>query len=176
MLIRLLLIGALAAGVGFAQRGGGGGGDPTSMGDASGGAGGGGGSRGGGGGGGGMMPGRGGMAPLDQMAASCSLSKDQKRQFKTIIDAASKSAEVLRKGIPPSRAQIGAAIQAGRSADEIRKLVEANALMTAQMAEAEYKVFGQLYNLLDAEQKKPGVGARLLSQVNGILMKKNWEE
>ncbi len=165
MIFRLLVIGALAAGFGIAQDEGGGGG---------------GGGRGGGapGGGGGVAPAvpRAMPSPLDRMVTACNLSKDQRKQFKAILDAASKSAEGLRKQIPQSREQVGAAVQAGKSADEIKKLVDAHGLAVAQMAETEYKTFGQLYNLLDADQRKAGSGQRLLGVVGGILMKKNWDE
>jgi Spy/CpxP family protein refolding chaperone len=176
MLIRLLLIGVLAAGAGLAQRGGGGGGgDPTSMGDASGGGG--GGSRGGGGGGGGMMPGRGSMAPLDMMANRCNLSKDQKKQFSTILDAAHKSAAAvaLRKQIPASREQIAAAVLAGKSPEEVKKVVDASGLAMAQMSQIELKTFGELYNLLDADQKKAGSQV-VYNALAGMFLKKNWNE
>jgi uncharacterized membrane protein len=165
MLFRLLLIGALAAGFTFAQ-------------DEGGGGGGGGGGRGSGGGGGSVMSAvpRPSASALDKMVTACNLSKDQRKQFKTILDAASKSAEALRKQIPQSRTQMGAAIQAGKSADEIKKLEEANGLMAAQMAEMEYKAFGELYKILDEDQHKAGGGQRLFGQVSGLLMKKNWDE
>jgi uncharacterized membrane protein len=162
MLFRLLLIGALAAGFTFAQDEGGGGG--------------GGGGR-GGGGGGSVMPSVGRAMPsvLDRMVTACNLSKDQRKQFKTILDAASKSAEALRKQVPQTRVQIGAAVETGKSADEIKKLVESNGLMRAQMAEMEYKAFSELYKTLDADQRRAGA-QRLLGMVTGILMKKNWDE
>ena len=166
MVFRLLLIGALAAGFTFAQD------------DSGGGGGGGGGGRGGGGGGASSLPsvGRPMASVLDRMATACNLSKDQRNKFKTILDAASKSAEALRKQIPQSRIQMGAAVQAGKSADEVKKLEEANGLMAAQMAEMEYKTFGELYKILNDDQHKAGGGQKLLSQVSGILMKKNWDE
>jgi uncharacterized membrane protein len=164
MVFRLLLIGALAAGFTFAQ-------------DDSGGGGGGGGG-GGRGGGASSLPsvGRPTASVLDRMVTACNLSKDQRKQFKTILDAASKSAEALRKQIPQSRTQMGAAVQAGKSADEVKKLEESNGLMAAQMAEMEYKTFGELYKILSDDQHKAGGGQKLLSQVSGILMKKNWDE
>ena len=165
MLFRLLLIGALAAGFTLAQD------------DSGGGGGGGGGGRGGGGGGGGSLPSVGRAMPsvLDRMVTACNLSKDQRKQFKTILDDASKSAEAFRKQIPQSRVQIGAAVESGKSADEIKKMVEANGLMRAQMAEMEYKAFSELYKTLDADQRRAGA-QRLLGMVTGILMKKNWDE
>jgi hypothetical protein len=157
MLIRLLLIFILATGSAFAQRGGGGGG--------------GGGDTGGGGGG----PANVAPSMLDRMTDTCKLSKDQKNQFKTILTAANKSAETLRKQILPSRQQIGAAVQAGKSADEVKKMVISDGMWRAQMTAMEYKAFGELYNVLDAEQKKANA-QRLFAFMAGIFMNKNWNQ
>jgi Spy/CpxP family protein refolding chaperone len=157
MLIRLLSIGVLVAGLGFAQRGGG-------MTDASG-------SRSGDSG----MMGQSGASTLDRMASACNLSKDQRKQFTAVLDAASKSAAPLRKQAPLSREQIAAAAQAGKSPDEIRKLVEAGGLVMAQMTQLEMKAFGQLYNLLDADQRKTG-GQQVFNMMGPILLKKNWNQ
>jgi Spy/CpxP family protein refolding chaperone len=154
MYLRLLVIGALAAGVLCAQRGGGGGG------------------------GGGLAPDvpRGGMAtPLERMAKACDLSKDQTKQFNTIINAANKATASLREEIPNDRKQLAAAIAAGKSPDEIKKLVDAAGLSAAQMTQAEMKTFSDLYKLLDPDQGKKGAQV-VLGMIPTLLMKKNWNE
>ncbi len=164
--LRLLLIGALAAGVLCAQEGGGGGGGM------------GGGGGGGRGGGGGSMPDipRGGMAtPLERMTKACDLSKDQAKQFNTIISAASKSVAPLREQIPNYRKELAAAIVAGKSPDEIKKLEESSGAAAAQMTQAEMKTFGDLYKLLDPDQRHKG-DAMIFNMLPGLLMKKNWNE
>jgi hypothetical protein len=113
---------------------------------------------------------------LDKLTDACKLTKDQKTQFKTVLDAASKSAETLRKQIPENLGLIGTAVVSGKSADEIKKLVEDNGRMRAQISEMEYKTFGELYKLLDDGQRM-GTGAQsLFNLTTGILMKKKWNE
>jgi Spy/CpxP family protein refolding chaperone len=113
---------------------------------------------------------------LDKMVTACNLSKDQKKQFKTLLDAASKSAEPLRKQIPASLQLIGTAAVSGKNADELKRLMEENGEMRARLSELEYKTFGELYNLLTPDQRKGPGGQRLFNLTSGILMKKNWNE
>ena len=158
MYLRLLLIGALAAGFACAQDEGGGGG--------------------GRGGGGGSMPNvpRGGPAtPLETMTKACDLSKEQTKQFSAIISGASKSVAPLRDQIPNDRKQLAAAILAGKSPDEVKKLVETSGLAAAQMTQVEMKTFGDLYKLLDPDQRKKGAQV-VFGMLPGMLMKKNWNE
>jgi hypothetical protein len=82
----------------------------------------------------------------------------------------------LRKQIPENLGLIGTAVVSGKSADEIKKLVEDNGRMRAQISEMEYKTFGELYKLLDDGQRM-GTGAQsLFNLTTGILMKKKWNE
>lgn len=155
MLLRILLTIVLMNSFAFAQRGGGGGGG---VGDSS-----------------GLnvvaLP-----SVLDRMETACKLTKDQKKEFKTILDAASKSAETLRKQIPENLGSISAAVVSGKSAEEIKKLVEDNGRMRAQISEMEYKTFGELYKILDDGQRM-GTGAQaIFNLTSGILMKKKWNE
>jgi hypothetical protein len=163
---RLLLIGALAAGFAFAQEGGGLAPTPPGAG-----------SIGNGGLGTGIAPSadRAIPTPLDRMVEACGLSKDQKKQFSAILDADSKAAAPLRKQIPLTRQQVGAAVLAGKSPDEIKKLEEASAQQTAQMTQMEMKAFGELFAKLDPGQQKAGA-QRLYSTLTGIFMKKDWND
>jgi hypothetical protein len=152
MLFRILLMAVLMTNVALAQRGGGGGGGDTGLTVVA-------------------MP-----SVLDKIADACKLNKDQKKQFKTVLDAASKSAETLRLQIPQNTELIGTAVVSGKSADEIKKLIEDNGRMRAQISEMEYKTFSELYKLLDDSQRT-GTGAQsLLNLTSGILMKKKWND
>ena len=96
------------------------------------------------------------------------------RRFTVLIER--KGAEPLRKQIPQSLDLIGTAVMLGKSADEIKNLVEANAQMRAQISEMEFKTFGELYKILDNDQRM-GTGAQnLFNLTNGILMKNKWNE
>ena len=163
MYLKLLLIGALAAGFAFAQEEGAG---PA--------PGGGGGGRGGAGYAAPAAP-KGGARPLERMASACNLSKDQTKQFTAILTAASKSAAPLREQIPASRKQLEAAAQAGKSPDELKKLEESSGLAMAQMTQIEMNTFGELYKVLDATQRRTGA-QRIFNTLGGMFMKKNWNE
>lgn len=109
------------------------------------------------------------------MTAVCKLSKDQTKQFSAIFDAASKSAVDLRKQIPAGRVAIEAAVQSGKSPDEIKKLEDANGLAVAQMTQIEMKAYADVRKLLDPDQIKAG-GARVYGQIVGMFMKKSWND
>jgi hypothetical protein len=113
--------------------------------------------------------------PLDKLVQACNLSKDQKKQFSAILDADSKAAAPLRKQIPLTRQQVGAAALAGKSPDEIKKLEEASGQETAQMTQIEMKAFGELFAKLDPGQQKAGV-QQLYSMLTGMFMKKDWND
>lgn len=160
MKLRLLLIAALAAGFAYAQRGGGGGGDVAPSVPMS-------------------RP-----QTIDRMATTCTLTKDQKKEFKSIMDAAQKEAEPLRKELLQDDQQFSAAVVKAKSADDVKAQIQALAQASAQMTQLEMKTFVTLYKLLDADQKKAG-GSRLFTTffdhvyfnaTNGIFMAKNWNQ
>jgi Spy/CpxP family protein refolding chaperone len=153
--IRLFMAGLLATGFAFAQRGRGGIPDAAGSGE-------------------GVPTLRPAETRLDVMATTCRLSKDQKKQFKTILNAGSKDADGLRKQVAQSKSTVETAIVAGKSSDEIRKLVEADASLSAQMTEREYKAFSELYKLLEPDQKKQGA-QRLFGLMKGIFAAKSWD-
>jgi len=157
MLSKLFVTGILAAGCLLAQRGGGGmGGD-----------------EGGGGGGGLDIP----MAPrvvnrIDSIASELKLDKDQKKSFKTTMDAAQKEAKPVHEQLVQSRIALGDAIQAGKSQDEIAGLVKSQAALETQLVQIELATFAKVYNGLQPEQRS---GTRNLFQMmKGIFDTKNW--
>ena len=182
MFVKLLMVGVFAAALGLAQgdMGGGGGGDTG--GGGGGGRGGGGGGR--GGGGGGMAMGMGQQSKLESMTQLLTLDKDQKKQTKTLMDDTAKEAGPLREQLAKSKAEISAAVAAGKSQDELGKLVESYSLQKAQMVQLEMKAFAGVFKSLAPEQKQrpcPGRGpavacsARVFAMFSDIFMKKNWD-
>jgi succinate dehydrogenase flavin-adding protein (antitoxin of CptAB toxin-antitoxin module) len=108
------------------------------------------------------------------MATACTLTKDQKKQFKTILDNDNKDADGLRKQLAASKTAMESAISGGKSPDDVKKAVDADSLLHAQMTQKEYKAFGELLKVLDDDQKKLGQN-RVLSLMGGIFLNKNWE-
>src|SRR3954464_12921441 len=132
---KLAIIGILAVSIASAQRGGGGGG------------------RGGRGGGGEGMPTfQATKNHLDSISEELKLSKDQKKDVKTLMDEAQKEAAPLKDQLAKSRAQLAGAIEAGKQ-EEIDKAIQSNSLLEAQMAAVEMKAFADIYKILDSDQR-----------------------
>jgi Spy/CpxP family protein refolding chaperone len=167
MFCKLLLTGILATTLALAQRGGGGGGGGGDMGDMGGG--------GGGGRGGGMdLPSVGPSRPsrLDQLTQSLKLTKDQKKEVKSLMDEAQKEAAPVREQLMKSRLAIGEAIQGPSGEEDIKRLVSKEAAIQSQMAGIELNAFAKIYKGLDKEQQ---ANTRSVFQMmKGIFNGKNW--
>jgi tRNA nucleotidyltransferase/poly(A) polymerase len=102
------------------------------------------------------------------------LTKDQKKLVKTVLDEGQKEAAPLRDEAAKSRQAIGEAVSAGKSQDEIDKLVKSHAGIETQMAGIEMKAFARIFKELDKEQQPR---AQILFQMmNGIFKNKNWND
>jgi hypothetical protein len=162
MIIRFLLVAVLAAGFALAQdEEGGGGGGRGGGGDM------------GGGGGGAMAPRM--PTTLDRLVTQCKFNDAAKKSVKATLDAAHKDAAALRKQIPLNREQIAQAVQTGKSPAEIKQLSETQGTALADIKQLELKAFATIYNSMTADQKKAS-GQALYVVLNGLLMKKNWNE
>ena len=163
MLKRILIAGALCAGVALAQGGyGGGGGGRGRQ-------------------GGGDMGARGGgmssMNRFDIISNALDLNKDQKNTVHTILEEGAKEAAPLREQISKSRVAVGEAIVANKSEDELKQVAKATSDLDAQLSEIELKMFAKTFAELDAEQKKNMQGlVRALVLMNGMYHTKNWTD
>jgi hypothetical protein len=136
------------------------------------------GQRGGGGGGGtGGGEGMSGMPAyvanrLDTITETLQLSKDQKKFVKTTFDEAQKEAAPLREQIGKSHEAIGAAVQAGKSQEEVDSLVAGHTALEARMAHTELKAFAKVYLQLDKAQQDRC--QFLFQMMKGMFREKNW--
>jgi len=157
MLRKLLVIGLVFAGAGFAQggKGGGRGADPSA---------------------GVMMP-TPSASKFDTIGNALNLNKDQKKAVKTMLDDAAKEATPLRDQLSKARISIADAIQAKKSDDEITQAVNAYAALATQMSALEINIFAKIYAGLDETQKanKSGVGTVFVMMKN-LFATKNWNE
>jgi hypothetical protein len=152
MLLKLLLAGILAASMASAQRGGGGKGAGTGP----------------------IMPMNSTPDKLSILTDGLKLNKDQKKMVKTVLDEGQKEAAPLRDETAKSRQAIGEAVSAGKSQDEVDKLVKSHAAFESQMAGIEMKVFARIFKELDKDQQ---TRAQMLFQMmNGIFQSKNWND
>jgi Spy/CpxP family protein refolding chaperone len=154
MTFKLVTIGLLVVSLAVAQRGGGGGGR---------------GARGGGGDGMPMMASA--KNHLDQMSEELKLSKEQKKDVKTLMDEAQKEAAPLKDQLVKSRAQLAGAIEAGKQ-DDIDKAIQSHSVLESQMTTLEMKAFADIYKILDADQRSKS--RTVFVMMPGIFNAKSW--
>jgi len=151
MLVRVMLAAAMAAGLVCAQ-----GGETmgSGMGGGSGMGRGGGGGMGdmGGMGGGGMRPQR--QSRMDMFADKLKLKNDQKEQVQQIFSAAMEKAAPVRDQLSKGRQVIAQAMLAKAGDDDIKKLLNEYASISAQMTGIEAEAFTKVYAMLKPNQQK----------------------
>jgi heavy-metal resistance protein len=111
---------------------------------------------------------------LDMLGQFLNLSKDQKKDVKTIMDDGQKEASPLHDQLSKARAQVAAAIQAGKSQDEINQAIKGYAEIQTQMTAIEMKAFAGIYKDLDSSQQQQA--SRLFALMSGVFKGKNWME
>ena len=157
MLRKLLVVGLVLAGVGFAQgeKGGGRGADPSA---------------------GIMMP-TPSASKFDTIGSALNLNKEQKKAVKTLLDDAAKEATPFRDQLSKARIAIADAIQAKKSGDEITQAVNTYAALATQMSALEINIFARIYAGLDETQKtnKTGVNT-VFAMMKNLFATKNWNE
>jgi Spy/CpxP family protein refolding chaperone len=107
------------------------------------------------------------------MTEDLKLTKEQKKDVKSLMDEAQKEAAPLKDQIAKSRAQLAAAIEAGKQ-DDIDKAVKSHSELEAQMAAIEMKAFAGIYKMLDADQRQRS--RTVFTIMPGIFHAKNWAD
>ena len=155
MALRIISTVLLAAGLLLAQKGSKGGGNNSGM------------------AGGGMGMSR--PEPLDMLAQTLKLNKDQKKDVKAILDDTQKEVSPLRETMVKNREQIATVIEAGKSQDEIDQAVKSFADVEAQVSGVEAKAFTKIFSGLDAEQKSNAQGlVSTLMMMHELFKHKSW--
>ena len=121
--------------------------------------------------------------PLEQtrlniLESGFRLNKDQKKSVKTMLDDAHKSAAPVREALTRTHAAIGAAIQSGKSQEDIDAAVNEYAQQAAAMTAFEMKALAQLLQALEPEQRANGAGVRsAFFLMRGIFLDtKRWDD
>jgi Spy/CpxP family protein refolding chaperone len=109
---------------------------------------------------------------MDQMDGILKLNKDQRKQVKSIMDDGQKEAAPLRDQIAKTELDLGEAVAAGKSQDEIDKAANACGTLQAQMTGVEMKAFAKIYQTLDKDQQQNA--GRVFFMMQGIFKGKNW--
>jgi Spy/CpxP family protein refolding chaperone len=129
--------------------------------------------RGGGGGFSGMSAPRPRLAVLTDVFT---LTDDQRKQIKSILDTEHKKAEPLRKAIVGARDAVGEAIEADRSSAEVEPAVQAYAVQAAAIAHAEMRALAQVMKVLTDAQRANQQGVELaFHYMRGALFEKKWD-
>ena len=154
MVVRFLLVAALAVGLASAQRGGGGSG--MDEGGAGGGMPGGGGGAGGmgGEGGGGGMPRAQRQTKAEILMDKLKLKDDQKEEAIKILTETAKKAAPVADQLNRGRQMIGTAMLQKKSDAEIKQLTDLYVKVSAQMTALEAEAFGKIYATLKPNQQK----------------------
>jgi Spy/CpxP family protein refolding chaperone len=157
MLGRVILALLLAAGLASAQRGGRGGGGSRGVdpgGDFP------------------MMAAGQHQSRLDKIAGQLKLNKEQRPQVETILSAAQEEATPVMDKILKVRVAVVNAIVAGRSQEEIDKMMTFYTAASAEMTSIEAKAFSKIFATLKPNQQSKAVPA--FEQFAGIFMARDW--
>ena len=114
---------------------------------------------------------------LEVLANSFSLTKDQKKTVKTLLDDAHKAAAPTRDALASSHAAIATAIVANKGQAEIDAAVKQYGQQAAAMASLEMKTLAQLLTQLEPEQRTNGAAVRTaFFLMRGIFLDdKKWD-
>ncbi len=161
MLSKLFIAGVLAIAVASAQRGGGGGmgtegTSPMERSEAN------------------ARSGGGSTNRMEMWSEMLKLSKDQKKQIKTIMDEGQKEAVPVKDQMTKTRTAIAEAVAAGKSAEEIKQASAAFAAVEMQMHQIELNSFAKIYQTLEKDQQakiRP-----VFATMSGVFKGKNWIE
>jgi hypothetical protein len=133
--------------------------------------------RGGGGGGGGSDGGAYKPSRFEVLETALSLTKDQKKSAKTLLDDAYKAAAPLREGLGVTRAAVVAAIQGGKSGADLDTTVAAHAEQVTAMASAEVVALARVVLSLEETQRGNTAGvASSFSIMRNAFVGKKWDE
>jgi len=115
------------------------------------------------------------MTRFERISEILRLSKDEKKQVKSILDDAQAEAAPLRDELVKSHEQIAKAVEAGKSQDDINPLVNSHAALEARMAVIEMKAFTRIYQALNEEQKAEQKSmSQLFMMMPHLFQRKNW--
>jgi hypothetical protein len=130
------------------------------------------------GGGGPAMPG--GDFPytrLELLEENFKLDGEKKRAVKAALDEAHKNAAPVREALLKTHADLGAAVQAGKTPAEIDAAAQAYGEQAAAMAAIEMDAIAKVIAIADPELQNPPAIQAAFFMARGMFLKKNkWDE
>lgn len=109
---------------------------------------------------------------FDKIAGQLKLNKEQRPQVETILSAAQEEATPVMDKILKVRVAVVNAIVAGRSQEEIDKMMTFYTAASAEMTGIEAKAFSKIFATLKPNQQSKAVPA--FEQFAGIFMARDW--
>jgi Spy/CpxP family protein refolding chaperone len=115
---------------------------------------------------------------LDTLDAAFTLTKEQKKSIKALLDDAHKSAAPAREGLTKTRAAIAAAIQGNKGQADIDAAVKAYAEQSAAMTAIEMKALADIMKAVDATQRanNAAVSSAFFLLRGAFLDSKRWDD
>jgi Spy/CpxP family protein refolding chaperone len=104
------------------------------------------------------------------------LDGEQRKQVKTLLDAAYKEAAPIRAELTKTRTALAAAVQGGKSEAEIDAATKAYAAQVTAMTGVEMKALAQILSPLSPEQRKQGTAPSFYLMRGIFLDDKKWDE
>ena len=137
-----------------------------------------------GGGGGGRGGGGGGMSfatersRLDAMEQDFTLTKEQKKTIKALLDEAHKGAAPVREGLTKTRTVVAAAIQGGKGQADIDAALKAYGEQATAMMAIEVKALAEVMKSLTPEQRanNAAVSSVFFMMRGAFLDNKKWDD
>jgi Spy/CpxP family protein refolding chaperone len=113
---------------------------------------------------------------LDLLVAGFTLTKDQEKQIKTILDTEFKAAAPIKKQLVEKRMALGMAIQTSKSDAEIDAATSQYAEQAAAMTQAETKALAKVVQVLTEDQRKNQTAMTgAVGMMRGIFYGKKWD-
>ncbi len=104
------------------------------------------------------------MSRIDQFADKLKLNSDQKNEVNRLLTATLEKAVPVSAELDKSRADIAAAMIDGKSADEVKKLMETHTALEAHLDTIETELFAKVLAMLKPnQQSKAGQAFELMA-------------
>ena len=113
---------------------------------------------------------------LEILTDAFALDNDQKKQVKTVLDAAYKDAASIRSELAKARTALAAAIQENKPQADIDAATQHYAVQVAAMTEAEMRALAQVLSPLSKEQKSQGTVTAFYLMRTIFLDDDEWDE
>jgi hypothetical protein len=108
----------------------------------------------------------------DSLAAKLELDKDQKKVVRQLFEQYSKEAEPIRQEMAKANHELYLAMKEGKSDADLSQMVEKQSALYAKMTALETRAFAAMYKQLDNSQQKRA--EEVMPRMAGFFQTKKW--